>query len=98
MAGEPETFTGSASEPGSPTLANVAALTEVTSASTPDGSGVVPLLDVPASEPLDDPAGTDDDLGEAEAGPPVVLMTTMVTMATSTRPTGMSADRNGCVF
>ncbi len=79
-------MTGLASEPGSPTWANVAALTDVTSAEYVGSQRVVPFpLPVPV------PAATADDRPDAEAEPPVVLMTTMVTRAIMHQ-----ADRDQC--
>jgi hypothetical protein len=76
---------------GSPTAVRVDALTEVTFASTPAGSAVLPVLEVTA--PL--PDTTFDAVGAAieEAA---TLVITRAVIATSTRPTGKSDHKTRC--
>jgi hypothetical protein len=83
---------GEVDELGSPIAPRVAGLTDVTSDSTPAGSGVLPLE--PEEPPF--PLTTFDAAGVAFDEPPVTLITTSVTRANTTRPIGTSALSIGC--
>src|ERR1700683_399662 len=91
MAALPLVRLGKTSELGLPTTSSVEAGTE-SAASTAGDNVVVPASSVepvPAACRCDEPAA-------ALAGPPAVLMMTIVAMAATTRPTGIRAASMGC--